>query len=80
AVAALIGFAQVRNGSKFVAGGSSKTGFLRRFSRPFGEQLAVRAGDLDLMLIRASASEDARAPLEARARAWRDAFSRVVDG
>lgn len=80
AVAALIGYAQVRNASKIVAGGSSKTGFLRRFSRPFGEQLAERAGDLDLMLIRASASEDARAPLDARARAWRDAFSSVVDG
>ncbi|KVE39982.1 DUF4118 domain-containing protein [Burkholderia sp. BDU5] len=80
AVAALIGYAQVRNVSKIVAGGSSKSGFLRRFSRPFGEQLAERSGDVDLMLIRASASEDARTPLDPGARAWRDAFSSVVDG
>ncbi|WP_226809478.1 sensor histidine kinase [Burkholderia thailandensis] len=80
AVAALIGYAQVRNASKIVAGGSSKTGFLRRFSRPFGERLAERAGDVDLMLIRASAGEDARTPLDAGARAWRDTLSSVVDG
>ncbi|KVN00749.1 MULTISPECIES: sensor histidine kinase KdpD [unclassified Burkholderia] len=80
AVAALIGYAQVRNVSKIVAGGSSKAGFLRRFSRPFGEQLAERAGDVDLMLIRASAGEDARTPLDPGARAWRDAFSSVVVG
>ncbi|AIO68186.1 DUF4118 domain-containing protein [Burkholderia oklahomensis] len=80
AVAALIGYAQVRNVSKIVAGGSSKSGFRRRLSRPFGEQLAERSGDVDLMLIRASASEDARTPLDAGARAWRDAFSSVIDG
>ncbi len=62
--------------SKLVAGGSPKVGLARRFARPFGEQLAERAGDVDLMLIRASASDEARAaPLDARARDWRDAFA-----
>ncbi|WP_175872624.1 DUF4118 domain-containing protein [Burkholderia sp. BCC0397] len=76
AVAALIGYAKVRNVSKLVAGGSPKVGLARRFVRPFGEQLAERAGDVDLMLIRASASDEARAaPLDARARDWRDAFA-----
>ncbi|WP_175849462.1 DUF4118 domain-containing protein [Burkholderia cepacia] len=76
AVAALIGYAKVRNVSKIVAGGSPKVGLVRRFARPFGEQLAERAGDIDLMLIRASASDEARAaPLDARARDWRDAFA-----
>ncbi|RQX80644.1 DUF4118 domain-containing protein [Burkholderia anthina] len=76
AVAALIGYAKVRNVSKLVAGGSPKVGLARRFARPFGEQLAERAGDVDLMLIRASASDEARAaPLDARARDWRDAFA-----
>ncbi|MBR7996024.1 sensor histidine kinase KdpD [Burkholderia cenocepacia] len=76
AVAALIGYAKVRNVSKLVAGGSPKVGLVRRFARPFGEQLAERAGDVDLMLIRASASDDTRAvPLDARARDWRDAFA-----
>ncbi|RQT90976.1 DUF4118 domain-containing protein [Burkholderia cepacia] len=76
AVAALIGYAKVRNVSKIVAGGSPKVGLVRRFARPFGEQLAERAGDVDLMLIRASASDEARAaPLDARARDWRDAFA-----
>ena len=76
AVAALIGYAKVRNVSKLVAGGSPKVGLVRRFARPFGEQLAERAGDVDLMLIRASASDEARAaPLDARARDWRDAFA-----
>ncbi|KVL60383.1 sensor protein KdpD [Burkholderia cepacia] len=76
AVAALIGYAKVRNVSKVVAGGSPKVGLVRRFVRPFGEQLAERAGDVDLMLIRASASDEARAaPLDARARDWRDAFA-----
>jgi two-component system sensor histidine kinase KdpD len=69
AVAALIGYAKVRNVSKIVAGGSPKVGVVRRFARPFGEQLAERAGDVDLMLIRASASDEVRAaPLDARAR------------
>ncbi|UEP20534.1 DUF4118 domain-containing protein [Burkholderia ambifaria] len=76
AVAALIGYAKVRNVSKIVAGGSSKVGLARRFARPFGEKLAERAGDVDLMLIRASASDEVRAvPLDARARDWRDAFA-----
>ncbi|HDR9484230.1 TPA: DUF4118 domain-containing protein [Burkholderia aenigmatica] len=76
AVAALIGYAKVRNVSKVVAGGSPKAGLMRRLARPFGEQLAERAGDVDLMLIRASASDEARAaPLDARARDWRDAFA-----
>ncbi|VWB84911.1 osmosensitive K+ channel signal transduction histidine kinase [Burkholderia aenigmatica] len=76
AVAALIGYAKVRNVSKVVAGGSPKVGLVRRLARPFGEQLAERAGDVDLMLIRASASDEARAaPLDARARDWRDAFA-----
>ncbi|UXU86894.1 DUF4118 domain-containing protein [Burkholderia sp. S-53] len=76
AVAALIGYAKVRNVSKIVAGGSPKVGLMRRVARPFGEQLAERAGDVDLMLIRASASDEARAaPLDPRARDWRDAFA-----
>ncbi|RQR52127.1 sensor histidine kinase KdpD [Burkholderia sp. Bp9140] len=76
AVAALIGYAQVRNVSKIVAGGSPKVGLARRFARPFGEKLAERAGDVDLMLLRASASDEVRAaPLDARARDWRDAFA-----
>ncbi|RQR34026.1 sensor histidine kinase KdpD [Burkholderia sp. Bp9143] len=76
AVAALIGYAKVRNVSKIVAGGSLKVGLARRFVRPFGEKLAERAGDVDLMLIRASASDEVRAaPLDARARDWRDAFA-----
>ncbi|EKS9797489.1 MULTISPECIES: DUF4118 domain-containing protein [Burkholderia] len=76
AVAALIGYAKVRNVSKIVAGGSPKVGLVRRFVRPFGEKLAERAGDVDLMLIRASASDEARtAPLDAGARDWRDAFA-----
>ncbi|AOI97429.1 sensor histidine kinase [Burkholderia sp. LA-2-3-30-S1-D2] len=76
AVTALIGYAKVRNVSKLVAGGSPKVGLARRFARPFGEKLAERAGDVDLMLIRASASDEVRAaPLDARARDWRDAFA-----
>ncbi|KVF76947.1 sensor protein KdpD [Burkholderia sp. FL-7-2-10-S1-D7] len=76
AVAALIGYAKVRNVSKLVAGGSPKVGLARRFARPFGEKLAERAGDVDLMLIRASASDEvSAAPLDARARDWRDAFA-----
>lgn len=76
AVAALIGYAKVRNVSKLVAGGSPKVGLARRFARPFGEKLAERAGDVDLMLIRASASDEVRAtPLDARARDWRDTFA-----
>ncbi|KVN35686.1 DUF4118 domain-containing protein [Burkholderia stagnalis] len=78
AVAALIGYAKVRNVSKVVAGGSQKAGLARWFARPFGEKLAERAGDVDLMLIRASASDEVRAaPLDARARDWRDAFAHL---
>jgi two-component system, OmpR family, sensor histidine kinase KdpD len=76
AVATLIGYAQVRNVSKLVAGGSPKTGLARRFARPFGEQLAERAGDVDLMLIRASAADDPRAAAaDARPGGWREAFA-----
>ncbi len=76
AVAALIGYAKVRNVSKVVAGGSPKVGLARRFARPFGEKLAERAGDVDLMLIRASAGDDARsAPIDPRVRDWRNAFA-----
>ncbi|MCA8090016.1 sensor histidine kinase KdpD [Burkholderia anthina] len=76
AVAALIGYAKVRNVSKVVAGGSPKVGLARRFARPFGEKLAERAGDVDLMLIRASASDDTRVtPLDPRVRDWRNAFA-----
>ncbi|MCQ0029579.1 sensor histidine kinase KdpD [Burkholderia glumae] len=79
AVAALIGYAQVRNVSKLVAGGSPRTGFARRLARPFGERLAERAGDLDLMLLRTSAQDEARrAPSDAGALAWRDAFLRLA--
>ncbi|ALK31501.1 sensor histidine kinase [Burkholderia plantarii] len=79
AVAALIGYAQVRNVSKLVAGGSPRAGFARRLARPFGERLAERAGDLDLMLLRASAQDEARrAPSDAGALAWRDAFLRLA--
>ncbi|WP_246795547.1 sensor histidine kinase [Burkholderia perseverans] len=79
AVAALIGYAQVRNVSKLVAGGSPRTGVARRLARPFGERLAERAGDLDLMLLRTSAQDEARrAPSDAGALAWRDAFLRLA--
>ncbi|MGS0895515.1 DUF4118 domain-containing protein [Burkholderia stagnalis] len=78
AIAALIGYAKVRNVSKVVAGGSPKVGLARRFARPFGEQLAERAGDVDLMLIRASAGDAPRAAaVDARARDWRDAFAQL---
>ncbi|MDN7810421.1 sensor histidine kinase [Burkholderia gladioli] len=78
-VAALIGYAQVRNVSKLVAGGSPRTGLLRRLARPFGERLAERAGDLDLMLLRTSAQDDPRhGESDAGVRAWREAFSRLA--
>lgn len=78
AVAALIGYAKVRNVSKVVAGGSQKTGLSRWLAQPFGEKLAERAGDVDLMLIRASASDEVRAGrIDAHARDWRDAFARL---
>ncbi|MGH8779102.1 DUF4118 domain-containing protein [Paraburkholderia sp.] len=79
AVAALIGYAQVRNVSKLVAGSSMRSGFMRRLRRPFGERLAERAGDLDLTLIRASDTREAgrdapRTPLDEGVRAWREAL------
>ena len=80
AVATLIGYAQARNGSKLVAGASSRRGVARLLLRPFSERLAERAGDLDLTLIRASddaLSAGAMSPNvpDAAARAWRDALS-----
>lgn len=79
AVAMLVSYAQVRNVSKVVAGGSPKTGFARRIVRPFGERLAERAGDLDLMLIRASAVDDPRAAAaDAHPGGWRDAFASLA--
>ncbi len=82
AVAALIGYARVRNVSKVVAGGSSRSGFMRSLRRPLGDRLAERAADLDLTLIRASTGHDggkpvdgSRSPLDAGASAWRDALS-----
>ncbi len=76
AVSTLIGYARVRNVSKLVAGGSSRTGFTRWLRRPVGERLAERAGDLDLTLIRASTEQgDARGMLQdPDASAWRDAL------
>ncbi|KAF1030252.1 MAG: Sensor protein KdpD [Burkholderia plantarii] len=79
ALAALIGYAQVRNVSKLVAGGSPRTGLSRRVARPFGERLAERAGDLDLMLLRTTARDDpGRRAHDAGARAWREAFARLA--
>ncbi|MGA3250193.1 MAG: two-component system sensor histidine kinase KdbD, partial [Paraburkholderia sp.] len=48
AVAALIGYARVRNVSKLVAGASPRTGLARWLRRPLGDRIAERAGDLDL--------------------------------
>ncbi len=59
AVAALIGYARVRNVSKLVAGASSRSGFTRWLRRPLGERIAERAGDLDLTLIGAPRESDA---------------------
>ncbi|SAL50674.1 two-component system, sensor kinase protein KdpD [Caballeronia terrestris] len=77
AVATLIGYAQARNVSKLVAGASARRGLARLLRRPFSEQLAERAGDLDLTLIRAR--EDVRHmpadSSDAAASAWRDALS-----
>ena len=79
AIAALVGYARVRNVSKLVAGGSSRTGLWRWVKRPLGERIAERAGDLDVTLIRAfaeSATREARTTLvDEGARAWRDAFT-----
>ncbi|CAG4888772.1 DUF4118 domain-containing protein [Paraburkholderia saeva] len=77
AVAAVIGYARVRNVSKLVAGASSRSGFSRWLRRPLGDRIAERAGDLDLTLIGTPQGSDAdarRAPLDAGASAWRDAL------
>jgi two-component system, OmpR family, sensor histidine kinase KdpD len=66
----------VRNVSKLVAGGSSRTGLSRLLRRPFGERLGERADDLDLTLIRAMAERGTARELlqDADASAWRDAL------
>src|SRR3984957_12790053 len=58
AVAALIGYARVRNVSKLVAGASARIGLARWLRRPLGDRIAERAGDLDLTLIRAFSERD----------------------
>ncbi|TKC80016.1 sensor histidine kinase KdpD [Trinickia terrae] len=78
AVAALVGYARVRNVSKLVAGGSSRVGFNRWLKRPMGEKIAEQAGDLDVTLIRAFAERETReqgSTLDAATRAWRDALA-----
>ncbi|WP_118182081.1 DUF4118 domain-containing protein [Paraburkholderia phosphatilytica] len=78
AVSVLIGYARVRNVSKLVAGGSPRTGWQRRLRRPLGEQLAERAGDLDLTLIRAfDEPPSGRAGSDENARAWRASLAVV---
>ncbi|GLU35273.1 DUF4118 domain-containing protein [Trinickia caryophylli] len=80
AIAALVGYARVRNVSKLVAGGSSRLGLGRRFTRPLGERLVERAGDVDVTLIRAFPDAELRergkraVPLDRGARIWRDAL------
>ncbi|HEY3598917.1 MAG TPA: DUF4118 domain-containing protein [Paraburkholderia sp.] len=75
AVSTLVGYARVRNVSKLVAGGSSRTGVTRWLRRPLGERLAERAGDLDLTLIRAGEHGGAREMLQdPDASAWREAL------
>ncbi|WP_207001366.1 sensor histidine kinase [Trinickia mobilis] len=78
AVAALVGYARVRNVSKLVAGGSSRVGFNRWLRRPMGEKIAEHAGDLDVTLIRAFTERETReqgGALDAATRAWRDALA-----
>ncbi|MGV2289463.1 sensor histidine kinase KdpD [Trinickia sp. YCB016] len=79
AVAALVGYARVRNVSKLVAGGSSRVGFNRWLRRPMGEKIAEHAGDLDVTLVRAFTERETREPgggaLDAATRAWRDALA-----
>jgi len=78
AVAALIGYARVRNVSKLVAGASPRTGLARWLRRPLGDRIAERAGDLDLTLIRASSERDGlerRTTLDEGVNAWREALS-----
>jgi two-component system sensor histidine kinase KdpD len=75
-IATLVGYARVRNVSKLVAGGSSRSGTSRWLRRPFGERIAERADDLDLTLIRAMTDEGSARDLlqNADASAWRDAL------
>jgi len=78
AVAALIGYARVRNVSKLVAGASARIGLARWLRRPLGDRIAERAGDLDLTLIRASSERDGlerRTTLDEGVNAWREALS-----
>jgi two-component system sensor histidine kinase KdpD len=77
AVAALIGYARVRNVSKLVAGASPRVGLARWLRRPLGDRIAERAGDLDLTLIRASSERDGierRTTLDEGVNAWREAL------
>lgn len=81
AIAALVGYARVRNVSKLVAGGSARAGVSRWLRRPMGERLAERAGDVDVTLIRAFDEQETRSsrasstPLDDGARAWREALA-----
>ncbi|RKP43720.1 DUF4118 domain-containing protein [Trinickia fusca] len=81
AIAALVGYARVRNVSKLVAGGSVRTGVSRWLRRPMGERLAERAGDVDVTLIRAFGEQETRSSrasgtaLDDGARAWREALA-----
>jgi two-component system sensor histidine kinase KdpD len=79
AVAALVGYARVRNVSKLVAGGSSRVGLSRWVKRPLGEKIAEHAGDLDVTLIRAFTERETRepggGPIDAATRAWREALA-----
>lgn len=78
AIAALVGYAQVRNVSKVVAGGCLRNGLARRLRRPFGERIAERAGEIDVTLIHALTDGQTREtrgkPLDEGARTWRTAF------
>ena len=77
AVAALIGYARVRNVSTLLAGASSRTGVMRWLRRPLGERIAERVGDLDLTLIRASQERDGveRGGFDKGVNAWRESLS-----
>lgn len=87
AAVTLAGYARLRNVSKLVAGASQRGGasrWWRAWRRPFGERLAEKAEDVDLTLVRASATDNdrlaGRAPREASAaaraaNAWRAAIA-----
>lgn len=63
AAVTLAGYARLRNVSKLVAGASSRSGgswWRRWWRRPFGERLAEKAEDVDLTLVRASATDNDR--------------------